>query len=133
MGKNPYLVPPETRLPSRAYTVEVEGHGPIVVDPGELPYTEPGLPGSLLSTLLRAGVELDHACGGVCACSTCHLYVEGGVSSCNEANDDELDQLDAAPALRRSSRLACQTVPDGTATVKVRLPTWTRNEVKEGH
>ena len=42
-----------------------------------------------------------------------------------------LDQLDAAPALRESSRLACQCVPDGTSDVHVRLPAWKRNEVSE--
>jgi 2Fe-2S ferredoxin len=132
MGKNPFLKPPQTTLPKRSYRIHVEGRSePVVVDPQALPLDEPGLPGSLLASLLHAGIELDHTCGGVCACSTCHLYVERGGSSANEANDDELDQLDAAPALRESSRLACQCVPDGTSDVHVRLPAWKRNEVSE--
>ena len=132
MGKNPFLKPPATTLPTKPYRIFVEGRSePIVVDPAALPYDEPGLPGSLLASLLQAGVELDHTCGGVCACSTCHLYVEKGTETANEANDDELDQLDAAPALRESSRLACQCVPDGTKDVHVRVPSWKRNEVSE--
>ena len=71
--------------------------------------------------------------GGVCACRTCHIYVESGASSCNEANDDEADMLDTAPALKSTSRLACQCVPDGSAALRVRIPRWNRNAVKEGH
>ena len=34
-------------------------------------------------------IEIDHACGGVCACSTCHVIVEAGAESCNESTDAE--------------------------------------------
>ena len=133
-GKNPYLVPPKTTLPTRAYTIHLEGFPePIVVDPSELPHDEPGLPGSLLSALLARGVEIDHACGGVCACSTCHVVVKKGLQSCSEANDDEEDMLDGAPALTSQSRLACQCVPDGTSDIFLKIPEWNRNMVKEGH
>ncbi|MDP2308081.1 MAG: 2Fe-2S iron-sulfur cluster-binding protein [Pseudomonadota bacterium] len=133
-GKNPYIKPPKTTLPTQSYRIFLEGlDAPIVVEPSELPYNQPGLPGSLLSTLLAKGIEIDHACGGVCACSTCHIVVKKGLDSTNEANDDEEDMLDEAPALTSQSRLACQCVPDGTADLHLKIPEWNRNMVKEGH
>ncbi|MFN7146794.1 MAG: 2Fe-2S iron-sulfur cluster-binding protein [Myxococcota bacterium] len=133
-GKNPYIKPPKTKLPTPPYTIRIEGYDkPIVVDPGDLPYDEPGLPGSLLSTLLAKGIDLDHACGGVVACSTCHVVVKKGLESCPEATDDEEDMLDEAPALTPQSRLACQCVPDGSEDILLKIPEWNRNMVKEGH
>ena len=136
-GKNPYLDAPEAPVATRPFRVLVIGEDDrevaLDIDPATLPNDEPGLPGSLLSILLARGMELEHSCGGVCACSTCHVYIEAGGASCNEANDDELDMLDTAPALRPSSRLGCQCVPDGSADLRVRIPKWNRNAVKEGH
>ena len=88
---------------------------------------------SLLELAMDHGINIEHACGGVVACSTCHVYVEAGGDSCNEASDDELDMLDTAPALKPTSRLACQCVPDGSQDLRVRVPKWNRNAVKEGH
>ena len=133
-GKNPFIKPPQTRLPTQVYRVHLEGHDtPIEVSPSALPYAEPGLPGSILSTLLQAGIDIDHACGGVCACSTCHVVVKKGLNTCSEATEDEEDMLDSAPALTSQSRLACQCVPDGSADIYVKIPEWNRNSVKEGH
>ena len=136
-GKNPYLDAPEAPVATRPFRLLVIGEDDrevaLDIDPTTLPNGEPGLPGSLLSILLARGMELEHSCGGVCACSTCHVYIEAGGASCNEANDDELDMLDTAPALKPSSRLGCQCVPDGSADLRVRIPKWNRNAVKEGH
>ena len=74
---------------------------------------------------------LDHACGGVCACSTCHVVVHQGLESCNEATDAELDELDEAPGITPKSRLGCQTVPDGTTDIIVEIPDWNKNYAKE--
>lgn len=132
MGKNPYMKSEAPPLPTRPYTVRVKGTDiAIVVNPSKLPEADHGQEGSLLTVLLAHGVEVEHVCGGVCACSTCHIYVTRGAVATNEASDDELDMLDTAPALRPSSRLACQCVPTGD--VEVELPTWNRNAVKEGH
>ena len=92
-----------------------------------------GLPGSILNTALSAGIEMDHSCGGVCACSTCHVIVRQGLDSCNEATDDEEDMLDLAPGLEPQSRLACQCVPDGSQDIIVEIPEWNRNLVSETH
>lgn len=138
-GRNPYLDPTESRTPSKPYTITVKsppgGAADVVVpvDPAKLSNGDHGLVGSLLGQLLGAGVEIEHACGGVLACSTCHVYVSGGGKSCGEASEDEEDMIDGAPAVRPTSRLACQCVPDGTSDVVIEIPAWNRNAVKEGH
>lgn len=48
------------------------------------------------------------ACGGVCACSTCHVYVTKGRDLLSEAEEDEEDILDKAFDVKASSRLGCQ-------------------------
>jgi 2Fe-2S ferredoxin len=131
-GRNPYMKAGAAPLPTRPYRIRL-GEELVEVDPTELPFRDPGQPGSLLASLLHAGIELDHACGGVCACSTCHVYVRRGGESCNEPSEDEEDMLDTAPALKPESRLACQCVPDGGMDIEVVVPAWNRNLVKEGH
>ena len=86
---------------------------------------------TILHAAMEQGLHLDHACGGVCACSTCHILVLEGLDTCNEATDDELDQLEEAPGVKLNSRLACQCVPNGTKRVVVEVPGWNRNAVKE--
>ncbi len=135
-GTNPYLQLPTPKLPERKYSItfRVEGGETVVeVDPGKLPYGRDGQPGSILDVALAHGIALDHACGGVCACSTCHVIVREGGASCNDATDAENDQLDNAPGLTPKSRLGCQAVPDGTSDVVVEVPGWNRNLVREAH
>ncbi len=88
---------------------------------------------NLLEVALGHNINIEHACGGVCACSTCHVHVQSGLESCSKATDDEEDELDKAPALAPESRLACQCVPDGSRDLLVLIPKWNRNHVKEGH
>lgn len=61
------------------------------------------------------------ACGGVCACSTCHVYVLEGKDCLSEAEEDEEDILDKAFDVRANSRLGCQSklVKDGTVKVEI--------------
>ena len=91
---------------------------------------------SILDAALAQGVDLDHACGGVCACSTCHIKVKQGFDCFPEASDEELDQLDEARDVALDSRLACQAklerLPEG-GTVEVVVPSWNVNIVKEAH
>ena len=134
MGRNPYIDAAAPPPPKQAYRLTVANTGQVIeVDPAALTDPDDGQKGSLLQLLLEAGVDLDHACGGVVACSTCHVYVEGGFDSAPEPIEEEEDMLDNAPALRDTSRLACQCVPDGSVDVVVELPTWKRNEVSEDH
>lgn len=135
MARNPFIDAQAPEPPKSKYTVTIANTGQVLeVDPGNLPGKRfDGQKGSLLRTLLQADIELDHACGGVLACSTCHIYVEKGLDTAPEAIDEEEDMLDLAPALRDTSRLACQCVPDGSEDVIIELPTWKRNEVSEDH
>ncbi len=137
-GENPYMAEAEAELPSKPYklTVITEETGERItftVEPDKLPYGDEGQPGSILDAALEAGADIDHACGGVCACSTCHIVVREGMEATNEASDDEEDQLDNAPALTPNSRLACQCIPDGSTDIVVEVPAWNRNAVQEEH
>lgn len=90
---------------------------------------------SILHAAMEHGVALDHACGGVCACSTCHVKITKGLECFSEASEDELDQLDEARDVGLDSRLGCQAklrrVPaDGR--VEIAIPTWNVNAVREG-
>lgn len=134
MATNPYMKGGPPPLPTRPYRLTVKGTDVVVeVDPARLPEADHGQEGSLLTILMAAGFDIEHVCGGVCACSTCHVYVTRGDTATNEASDDELDMLDTAPALKSTSRLACQCVPTGAADVEIEVPAWNRNAVKEGH
>ncbi|MBZ5856211.1 2Fe-2S iron-sulfur cluster-binding protein [Flavihumibacter profundi] len=65
---------------------------------------------SILEVALDNGIELHHNCGGVCACSTCHLYLEKGEEFIDEITDKEEDFIDRAVNPRLNSRLGCQCV-----------------------
>jgi ferredoxin, 2Fe-2S len=135
-GTNPYIKNPDVRLPDQKYRVtyrlmDTGEERVIEVDPDDIPHSRTGQPGSLLSIALGNHIEIEHTCGGVCACSTCHVVVRQGLPSCNDPTEDEEDQLEEAPGLTIQSRLACQTVPDGTMDVVVEIPAWNRNAVKE--
>ncbi|MGH7205297.1 MAG: 2Fe-2S iron-sulfur cluster-binding protein [Nitrospiraceae bacterium] len=135
-GTNPYIEKAEFELPTKAYTITFVATDKTVkvqVDPDKIPYGPTGLPGSILNIALGNGVDLEHACGGVCACSTCHVIVKEGLKSCNEGTDDEFDQLDEAPVITLQSRLGCQCVPNGTMDIVVEIPAVNKNLVKEGH
>ncbi len=131
-GSNPYIEQAEYTPATQKYKITFMPEGITVeIDPKKVPYDRTGLPGSILDVALGFKIGLDHACGGVCACSTCHVIVREGLASCNESTEDEEDMLDNAPGLTPHSRLACQCVPDGTMDVVVEIPEWNRNYVKE--
>lgn len=136
-GQNPYIQDQNIQLPTQPYTItflDEQGREHVVqVDPAKIPYDDHGLPGSLLEIAMAHGIEIDHACGGVCACSTCHVIVNEGLETCNPATDDEEDQLEEAYGLTSKSRLSCQCVPNGSRNVRVQVPTWNRNLAREGH
>lgn len=137
-GVNPYIDAPEVRKPSQPFRVtfvieETGEEKSIVATPKDFPYGHNGLEGSLMDIATGAGIEIDHSCGGVCACATCHVKVRQGASSCSQATDDEEDMLDTARDVDPDSRLSCQCVPDGTRDLLVVIPKWNKNLVKEGH
>jgi len=98
---------------------------------GELPYADHGKPESLLDVCMNFGIQLEHACGGSCACTTCHVIVKDGTDgNLSGMDDDEADRLDMAPGLTLHSRLGCQAVVTGDVVVEI--PNWNRNYVSEG-
>src|SRR5580692_7948519 len=76
---------------------------------------------SLLEAAAKAHFPEGSACGGVCACSTCHVYVSKGAELLSEQEDDEADILDKAFDVRAGSRLGCQSkiVADGEIEVEI--------------
>jgi 2Fe-2S ferredoxin len=97
---------------------------------GQLEYTQHGLPESLLDIAMNFRIPLDHACGGSCACTTCHLVIRKGMENLSEMEDKEADRLDTAWGLTTISRLGCQAVVTGDVVAE--FPMYTRNYVQEG-
>ncbi len=97
-----------------------------------LPYDGHGLPMSILDVAENYHIFLDHACGGVCACTTCHIHVKAGATGLSEAEDLELDRMDTAPGLQLNSRLGCQAVIEKPGAYVVEIPSWNKNYVQEG-
>jgi ferredoxin, 2Fe-2S len=133
-GTNPYIEKAEFELPQQNYNATfLPMKKKVEISAENISTENDGLPGSILNAALAAGIDLDHSCGGVCACSTCHIIVREGFESCNDATDDEEDMLDLAPGLEPQSRLACQCVPNGSQSVIIEIPEWNRNLVSEDH
>lgn len=82
---------------------------------------------SVLEVALLNNIELHHNCGGVCACSTCHVYINKGDEYLEELSDKEEDYVDRAINPRINSRLGCQCVLlDDEGEVEVTLPDQTQ-------
>ena len=78
---------------------------------------------SLLEVCLDNGINLHHNCGAVCACSTCHLYVNEGESFLEALSDREEDFIDRAVNPRINSRLGCQCILQaGSGEITITLP-----------
>ncbi|WP_263410499.1 2Fe-2S iron-sulfur cluster-binding protein [Terriglobus tenax] len=99
---------------------------------GTLPYDHHGKPMSFLDVAENYHIFLDHACGGSCACTTCHVYIKEGEAGLSEPEDDELDRIDQAAGPQLNSRLGCQAVIEKPGTYTVEIPSWNRNYVSEG-
>ena len=103
--------------------VEAEGEVPAGTD--------------LLRASVKLGAKHGSACGGVCSCSTCHVWVKKGLESLSEAEDAEQDILDRAFDVKPTSRLGCQAVL-GDQEVLVQISeesekTWYDEHPKERH
>ena len=91
------------------------------LEPVTLENIEPGQ--SILEVALDNNIELHHNCGMVCACSTCHLYLERGEEHVAELTDKEEDFIDRARNPKINSRLGCQCLlEDGSGTLEVTIP-----------
>lgn len=74
---------------------------------------------TILDAAKKAGAPEGDRCGGVCACSTCHVYVVAGFDKLSEIEDEEFDILDKAFDVRASSRLGCQAKVHGDISVEI--------------
>ena len=64
---------------------------------------------TLMEIIRDGGVDIEAACGGCCACATCHVYIdEKWVNKLNPIDDDEESMLDQAFDVKKNSRLSCQ-------------------------
>ncbi|KAL2040659.1 hypothetical protein N7G274_006638 [Stereocaulon virgatum] len=85
---------------------------------------------NLLDIAQSEDLEMEGACGGSCACSTCHVIVEDEAmyDKMDEPDDDENDMLDLAFGLTETSRLGCQVkMSKDLDGLRVKLPSMTRN------
>ena len=103
---------------SITYKFEQKNLEPITID-----NLEPNQ--SVLEVALKNDIDLHHNCGGVCACSTCHIYLEKGEDVVEEISDKEEDFIDRARNPKLNSRLSCQCVllkQPGSGKLEVLVP-----------
>ena len=105
----------------------------VEFEQGKLPFDGHGLPESFLDLAMNKGIALEHACGGSCACTTCHVIIKEGEQHLSEMQEDEADRLDTAWGLTARSRLGCQAIITKPGKVVVEIPAWNRNYVSEEH
>lgn len=77
---------------------------------------------SILDVALDHDIPLMHACGGFCACTTCHVRVQpggGGMQALSAPEDEELDRLESLTDGKANSRLGCQARVLGDVTVEI--------------
>ena len=64
---------------------------------------------TLMEIIRDEGIDIEAACGGCCACATCHVYIDDKwLHKLDPIDDDEESMLDQAFDVRNSSRLSCQ-------------------------
>ena len=116
-------------MPTVTFIIDGEART-VEFQEGTLPYSHHGKAGSFLDVAKHFEIPLEHACGGNCACTTCHVIIRRGSEHLSEMEEDEADRLDTAWDLTPQSRLGCQAVI--SADVVCELPMYTRNYVQEG-
>ena len=102
------------------FTFEDKNIDKVIVENAEEGY-------SILEIAEDNNVHLNHNCGGVCACSTCHVYVEKGDEFLEEISEKEEDFVDRAINPRIESRLGCQCIIlDKNAEIEIEIPDQSR-------
>lgn len=74
---------------------------------------------TILEACLDNDIDLEHACGGFCACTTCHVIVKEGEANISEMEFDEEDKLDTCEGVTLRSRLGCQSRVEGNLVVEI--------------
>ena len=88
---------------------------------------------SILEASQKAHAQVGSACGGVCACSTCHVYVKAGLEDLSDASDREEDILDKAFDVKATSRLGCQSKITCDTTVVIETSRESRQAFLDEH
>jgi ferredoxin, 2Fe-2S len=88
---------------------------------------------SILEAARACGAEVGSACGGVCACSTCHVYVKEGFTALSEMDEREEDVLDKAFDVHASSRLGCRAKLLAEQTSLVEISRESQKAYREEH
>lgn len=117
-------------MPKVTFIMRDKTERTVEFESGALEYQFHGLPESFLDVAMNFGIPLEHACGGSCACTTCHLVIRKGMENLSEMEEKEADRLDTAWDLTTMSRLGCQAVIKGDVVAE--FPMYTRNYVQEG-
>lgn len=103
--------------------VTFEPEGRTVEFPfGSLPYKGHGMPMSFLDVAENYDISLDHDCGGVCSCTTCHIWVKEGAQGVSQPEELELDRMETAAEVQLNSRLGCQAVIEKPGSYVVEIP-----------
>ncbi len=99
------------------FTFEDSSIRPVVIEEDMEGY-------SILEITEEHDIHLNHNCGGVCACSTCHIYIDKAKDEdLEEISDKEEDFIDRAINPRLESRLACQCIIlNENADIEVTIP-----------
>jgi len=110
------------------------------IDPEGTERTVEAEPGkTLLEIAEENDIKVGSACGGVCACSSCHCYIREGGDSLEEMEETEEDRLDMGFDVRPYSRLGCQVkVPEDPEDLRVEisqesLETWYNEHPEHRH
>lgn len=77
---------------------------------------------SILDVALNHDIPIQHACGGFCACTTCHIMVKStdpASKPLSEMEEDELDRLEQLTEMKEASRLGCQARVHGDVVVEI--------------
>ena len=74
---------------------------------------------TILDAAIENDIHLEHACGGACACTTCHVFIREGMDQLSEMEDDEADRMDTATGITLQSRLGCQCKVRGDVVVEI--------------
>lgn len=85
---------------------------------------------SVCDNLLNNGIDIEHACEKVCACTTCHVIVRKGYESMASPEEKEEDMLDRAWGLEPQSRLSCQAKV-ARSDLLIEIPKYSINHAKE--
>lgn len=102
---------------SKGKIIKTEIDMPILTIDGKVMDVPLGI--TILDAALNNNIEIDHNCGGNCACSTCQIVVDEGMENISPMRQDEADMLEDAPGRTSRSRLACQSQVMGDIKIKI--------------